>query len=267
MRAGSGRTVGALFIIALRSSPRVRDPAGLRAWRADRCEGRRDAAGAARACWQLAASRRIERTGDGDARRARRRGGTRARWRFSLGCTRAALTMRCRAELGARWRRVRCTVLAAVLAPLALALSVSSGIRASVRVADWLAFPAFVMILRPTRRLRSRSRRGRAPAEVTARRYGLAGGLAVGGVALIFAPAVSKALSSCPRRRVLVAVVVAAICGDRAPAPRGPAAAFWSGWSAACSCSSSRSRSHMPATVVRTTPRCGTSTRAARAIS
>ena len=40
------------------------------------------------------------------------------------------------------------------------------------------------------------------------------------------------------------------------------------GWSAACSCSSSTSRSRMPATVVRTTPRlCGTSTRAARAIS
>ena len=166
-------------------------------------------------------------------------GQPRARRRFSLGCIRAALTIRCRASIGVRdGGGVRCTVLAAVLATLALGAfglvrypSLHSGI------ADWAAVAAFVMILAAYAALALTLSHGTGAREVAARRYGLAGGLAMGLAWLwILAPAeISKNLVFLPLGAAfLVPVAVAEIVRRSGAGSTGAAqAALWSGMTGA----------------------------------
>ncbi|MEY2513361.1 MAG: hypothetical protein QOJ89_719 [bacterium] len=115
--------------------------------------------------------------------------GSRARWRFSLGCAQAALALRIRGSLGGSHRDgavVRTVVFASVAAALALGgyglihyplLSADDGAWATVLalVASLLGYVVCALGLS----------RGMTPTAVLARRYGLLGGLAIGAAWLV----------------------------------------------------------------------------------
>lgn len=110
--------------------------------------------------------------------------GARARWRFSLGCIRAAAAIRCRATVCAGNRGgngVRAVVLAAAAAALVLAgygLVRYPGLRAGAGA--WGA-GAFLLVLLSGYAMGALSlSRGTTPAALIARRNGLLGGLAIG---------------------------------------------------------------------------------------
>jgi hypothetical protein len=177
-----------------------------------------------------------ERADWGDAMSAELAGvrGARARWSFSLGCARTAVGMRMRAAVLAHDRGgagLRSSVLAAIAASVVLALY--GPVRyPGLRTGDSsFAFLAFLAIMLAYGVAALSLSRGRAPAAATARRCGVAGGLAVGsGWLLIFLP-VSKAFFFVPLAVALVApIVVAALAGySSQDAGVGRAAALWSG--------------------------------------
>jgi hypothetical protein len=164
---------------------------------------------------------------------------SRARRHFGLGCVRAALTIRLRASIGVRdGGRIRCTLLAAILATLGLGAfglvrypSLHSGFAA------WAAVAAFVMILAAYATLALTLSHGSGAREVAARRYGLSGGLAVGLAWLwILAPAeISKNLVFVPLGAALLVPVATAEIVRRsgAGATGATQAALWSGMTGA----------------------------------
>jgi hypothetical protein len=114
--------------------------------------------------------------------------GSRARWRFSLGCVKAVGTLRVRASLGGSHRdaAVRSVVLGAVAA--ALALGVYGLIRyPSLRAGDgaWTAALTLLAALLGYVACALCLSRGMTPRAVLARRYGLLGGVAVGAAWLV----------------------------------------------------------------------------------
>jgi hypothetical protein len=177
-----------------------------------------------------------ERADWGDAMSAELAGvrGARARWSFSLGCARTAVGMRMRAAVLAHDRGgagLRASVLAAIAASIVLALY--GPVRyPGLRTGDsWFALLAFLAIVLAYGVAALSLSRGRAPAAATARRCGVAGGLAVGGGWLLIFLPVSKAFFFVPLAVALVApIVVAALAGHLShDAGVGRAAALWSG--------------------------------------
>jgi hypothetical protein len=178
----------------------------------------------------------VERADWGDAMSAELAGvhGARARWSFSLGCARTAVGMRMRAAVLAHDRGgagLRASVLAAIAASVVLALY-GLARYPGLRTGDgWFAFLAFLAIMLAYGVAALSLSRGRAPAAATARRCGVAGGLAVGGGWLLIFLPVSKAFFFVPLAVALVApIVVAALAGHSShDAGVGRAAALWSG--------------------------------------
>jgi hypothetical protein len=115
--------------------------------------------------------------------------GSRARWRFSLGCVNAALALRVRASLGGSHRDgavVRTVVLTAVAAALALGayglvrypqLSATQGARVGILALLAVLLGYVVCALGLSR--------GMMPGAVVARRYGLLGGVVIGAAWLV----------------------------------------------------------------------------------
>ena len=126
---------------------------------------------------------------------------------------------------------LRASVLAAIAASVVLALY--GPVRyPGLRTGDsWFAFLAFLAIMLAYGVAALSLSRGRAPASATARRCGVAGGLAVGGGWLLIFLPVSKAFFFVPLAVALVApIVVAALAGHSSRDARvGRAAALWSG--------------------------------------
>ena len=161
--------------------------------------------------------------------------GRRARWAFSLGCAKAALAMRARAAVTAPDRGglgVRASLLMAIAATILLAfygLVRYPGLRTGL--GTWLAAAAFLVIMLAYGVAALSLSRGRAPAAAIARRYGLAGGLAVGAAWLLILAPLAKALFFVPLAiALLVPAGVAALAGRSSRDARaGRAAALWCG--------------------------------------
>ncbi len=161
----------------------------------------------------------------------------RARWRFSLGCSRAALTMRSRECLALRAggsAGVRSSVLAAIAAAFVL------GVIGLVRYPQlhaglwgWASVAAFATVLFVYAALALTLSRGAGVRHVAARRYGFGGGLMVGLAWLwILAPAeISKTLIFLPLAVALLAPLVAAVLARRSGADAQAAmqTALWTG--------------------------------------
>jgi hypothetical protein len=115
--------------------------------------------------------------------------GSRARWRFSLGCLNAALAMRVRASLGGSHRDgvvVRTMVLAAVAAALALgAYGLVRYPLLSATQGAWAGILALLAVLLGYIVCALGLSRGMTPQAVVARRYGLLGGVAIGAAWLV----------------------------------------------------------------------------------
>jgi hypothetical protein len=163
--------------------------------------------------------------------------GTRARWRFSVGCARAVTAMRMRACLTARKRGgngVRVVVLSAIVATLALVaygLVHYSGLRTGFTT--WASLAVFLVLVLGYGVAALTLSCGETAQAVIARRYGLAGGLLVGGAwLLVLAPAeISKSLVVVPLAVALLAPAgVAALAGRLSRnTATATGAAFWSG--------------------------------------
>ena len=164
-------------------------------------------------------------------------GGARARRRFSFGCTRAIIALCVRTNLtapGRGGRGVRALVLGASATAVALAAYGPArypGLRSDI--GTWLAFASLLAIVACYAFAALTLSRGATAQARTARRYGLAAGLAIGAAWLmILAPAeVSKSLVFLPLGvallgPLLVAYVAGRTCRD---ARAAAAAAIWSG--------------------------------------
>jgi hypothetical protein len=148
--------------------------------------------------------------------------GARARWRFSFGCIRAVIALCTRANLTAPergGRAVRVLVLAASATAVALAvygLARYPGLRSGI--GTWLAFATFLVIIAGYAFTALALSRGATAQARTARRYGLAAGLAIGSAWLmILAPAeVSKSLVFLPLGVALIGPLLVAYFAGRA---------------------------------------------------
>ena len=159
--------------------------------------------------------------------------GRRERWQFSVGCVWAAVRIRVRSrEPGGALLRV--VVLACVVIALALVgygLVHYPGLRSEPNV--WGAMTAFLATLLVYIALTVLLSRGVTQRSAAARRYGLAGGLAVG-VGWLLGIAPPAAFRGWVFLPLLIALlgpaVVAAVAGHRARDARtGTLAALWSG--------------------------------------
>ncbi|MDX6540322.1 MAG: hypothetical protein QOI71_1932 [Gaiellales bacterium] len=234
----SERGIGGLFLLALVVLVVVRGlPAVVRARRVVRNSG--GAEWADRLLGLAVSGLPADRREWGSAMRAELAvvTGRRARWRFSLGCARAATALRVRACLTPHDRGgsgVRALALCAIVAALGLAvyeLVRYPALRSSFNT--WASASFFVvLVLAYTGAVLTLSRGSTAQARV-ARRYGLAGGLLTGAAwLLILAPAgVVKSLVFVPLLVALVAPLVVAVLAGRASRNAGAAtgAALWSG--------------------------------------
>jgi len=230
--------VGGIFVLALLILVAVRGaPALARLRRAARAEARGDRAAAllALAVRNLPAGE-VEWGAAMSAELAAVRG-ARQRWVFASGCARVAVGLRVRAAIVAPGRGgdgVRALVLCAVAVVLAL------GLYGAVRypplrtgAAGWVAIAAFAGILLVYAAAALALTRGAARGASLARRWGLAGGIAVGAawLAVVVPGAFAKGLVALPLAAALlvpagVATVVARATGQ----PRaGADAALWSG--------------------------------------
>jgi hypothetical protein len=111
--------------------------------------------------------------------------GSRARWRFSLGCVNAALALRIRARFGGSHRDgavVRSMVLAAVAAALVLG---AYGLVRYPLPGAWAGTLAFLAVLLGYGVGALGLSRGMTPGAVVARRYGLLGGVVTGATWLV----------------------------------------------------------------------------------
>jgi hypothetical protein len=159
--------------------------------------------------------------------------GRRERWQFSLGCARASVRIRVTSgEPGGALLRalvLGCTAIA--LALVGYGLVHYPGLRSEPNV--WGAMIVFLATLLAYTALTVFLSRGEEQQSVAARRYGLAGGLAVGGGWLIgIAP--PSALKGWVFLPLLIALlgpaVIAAVAGRSSPDSRtGTLAALWSG--------------------------------------
>ena len=161
--------------------------------------------------------------------------GRRARWGFSLGCSRTAVALRMRAAVMAPERGgggARASLLMAIGATVLLAfdgLVRYPGLRTGPGA--WLSAAAFVMLMLAYVVAALSLSRGETRAAAIARRYGLGGGVAVGaGWLLILAP-VSKAFVFVPLAIALLAPAGVAVLAGRSShdVRAGRAAALWSG--------------------------------------
>jgi hypothetical protein len=163
--------------------------------------------------------------------------GVRARWSFSLGCSRAALALRTRARLTAPdrgGRGVRGAVLAAIAATLVLAaygLVHYPGLRTGF--STWASLTAFLVLMLGYASAALTLSRGTTAQACSVRRRGLAGGLIVGGAWLvILAPGeVAKGFVIVPLAVALLVPAGVAVLAGRSTrdARAATAAAFWSG--------------------------------------
>jgi hypothetical protein len=163
--------------------------------------------------------------------------GRAARWSFSLGCSRAAVSLRLRASLTGVTRdgmSVRALVLAAIASALCL------GAYGLVRYpalrsgpADWASVCFFVLLLLGYAGAALMLSQGGTRQARAARRYGLLGGLVVGGAwLLILAPGDAfKALVALPLAVALLGPASVALLAARAnrDAKAATGAALWSG--------------------------------------
>ncbi|MDX6535988.1 MAG: hypothetical protein QOD37_329 [Gaiellales bacterium] len=163
--------------------------------------------------------------------------GSRARWRFSVGCVKAVMTLRARQSFGGSHRDgalVRTVVLGAVAAALALGgyglvryplLRAGEGARASalMLLAVLLAYVVCALCLS----------RGMTPTAVVARRYGLCSGVAIGAgwLVVIFPSAPLKEWVFVPLAMVMLGpACVAALAARATGDPRtATAASMWCG--------------------------------------
>jgi hypothetical protein len=163
--------------------------------------------------------------------------GSWVRWRFSLGCARAAIALRLRASLGGSHRDgalVRTAVLGAVAASLALA---GYGlVRYPLRGAGggfWPAVLALLAVLLGYVACALGLSRGMTRGAVLARRYGLLGGVAVGlsWLAVIFPTAPLRQWVLAPLAVALLVPASAAVLTRRATrdAKAARAAGTWCG--------------------------------------
>lgn len=159
--------------------------------------------------------------------------GRRERWRFSLGCVWAATRIRMRSPEpgGALLRAVVLGCVAISLALVGYGLVRYPGLWSQPNV--WGALVAFLATLFTYTALAVFLARGAREPSAAARRYGLAGGIAVGGGWLlgIAPPSVLKGWVFLPLLIALLGpAVVAAVAGSRTRDSRvGTLAALWSG--------------------------------------
>jgi hypothetical protein len=163
--------------------------------------------------------------------------GSRARWRFSVGCLNAALALRVRATFGGSHRDgavVRTTLLAAVAAALALGayglisyplLTTTQGARPGILALLAVLVGYVVCALGLSR--------GMTPRAVLARRYGLLGGVATAAAWLlaIFPTAALKEWVFVPLAIAILGPASVAMLAGRATRDRtaATAGALWSG--------------------------------------
>lgn len=163
--------------------------------------------------------------------------GRRARRRFGLGCSRAAVALRLRASVAAPGRgggAVRAIVLGAIVTALGAAaygLVRYPGLRSGIGV--WAAIACFAALMLGYAWLALTLSRGAGHAAIAARRHGLAGGVVVGAAwLLVLAPAtLAKSLVLVPLVAALLAPAGVAILTRRAGGDARSArdAALWSG--------------------------------------
>ncbi len=164
-------------------------------------------------------------------------GAPRSRWAFSAGCAWAAARMRVRAGLttpGRGGAGVRALALAGILAALALA---ATGLARYPHLRSgsgfWGALAVFALLMLGYAWLVLTLSRGAAREAVAARRYGLAGGVAVGAAwLLVLAPAtLSKSLVFVPLGVALLgpACVAARVRRGGGDVRSARDAALWSG--------------------------------------
>ena len=175
----------------------------------------------------------------GSAMRAELAGvdGRRARWRFSLGCARAATAMHVQARLTRHDRGgsvVRALALWAVASTLMLGaygLVRYPALRSSFNT--WASATFFVVVALAYAAAALTLSRGTTTQADVSRRYGLAGGLLTGAAwLLVLAPTgIAKSLVFVPLTTALLAPVAVAVLAARSSRNAGAArgAALWSG--------------------------------------
>jgi hypothetical protein len=164
-------------------------------------------------------------------------GGARARWSFSLGCSRAVIALRVRTSLMAPergGRAERAVVLGAIATAVALAaygLARYPGLRSGS--GTWIALATFLVIIAGYTFAALTLSRGTTARARTSRRHGLVAGLGIGAAwLLILAPAeVSKSFVFVPLAVALLGPLAVAYVAGRTSgdARAGTAAAIWSG--------------------------------------
>ena len=163
--------------------------------------------------------------------------GTPQRWRFSLGCAWAAVVIRTRATLGSRepggegLRTVVFIGIAAAAGLVAYGLTRYPGLRSGVDV--WASVAVFLTVMFLYATLALSLSRGTSSEVAAGRRYGLVGGLIIGG-SWLMALSPPGALKGWVAFPLVVALLgpacVAALSTRRRNDPRtGTRAALWSG--------------------------------------
>ena len=175
--------------------------------------------------------------------------GARARWGFSLGCSRAAIAMQMRSSMAApaRGGGLRVSMLVALAATVVLAaygLVRYPALRSDP--GSWVAGMVFLLLALGYGAAALALSPGTTARAVAARRYGLAGGLCVGAawlmvVAPVAPAAIERRLVFVPLTVALLGPAVVAAIAGRASGDARAATAAGSGAdsSADCSCSSS----------------------------
>ena len=162
--------------------------------------------------------------------------GTRARWRFSLGCAWGAGLIHARATFSRPARDAEGT-LGLVFAGIAAALTLAAyglvhypGLRSGYNA--WASVPVFVALLLGYAVITLALSSSRTPQARIARRYGLVGGLAVGAAwFVIFSPGSLKGFVILPLAFAMLGpACIGALAGRSARDARtGTHAALWSG--------------------------------------
>ncbi len=160
-----------------------------------------------------------------------------SRWRFAIGCTRAAALIRTRAAIASResgGRALRIFVFTAIVAAVGLVaygLAHYRGLRSGFGV--WASVACFAVVLLVYGVVTLVGSRGVSSQVAAARRYGLAGGIAVGGSwLLVFSPTPAfKGLVAFPLVVALLgpACVAAMAARTSRDAATGTRAALWTG--------------------------------------
>jgi hypothetical protein len=233
----SGRVVGALFLFALLILVVTRAaPAAARALRSSASSGGNHAARLLAGVVRALPAERLD-WGDAMCAELAHIRDRRARWRFSLGCAVAAVVIRARFAACSRQpggALLRAVVFGGALAALALAaygLAHYPGLRSEGSALGSMA--VFLALLVCYAAATLALSHGTTRADVAARRYGLAGGLVMGGSwLLVLAP--TQAFKGWVLVPLLVALLVppavAALAGRAGRYARtGTRAALWSG--------------------------------------